>query len=205
MSLSGTLPRPCLFPQGGRAIAWTAMLPSSKGAPVVGLPGRPPHPCLRRRRGLEDLPCDVHPVTQVDPPSRPLAGPRRSRWLHSPPLRAGSTGPSASDLAAIPTLRSPDGPRLAGLTSSPGLFLRSIVPCGRVHSCPFRFPGPDIGEGDAAPPLVPLLPFLPASAAFSSHRSAGLLHPAADLAVHLVAGEGHAPSCALRSRGESTR
>jgi len=36
--------------------------------------------------------------------------------------------------------------------------------------------------------LVPLLPFLPASAAFSARRSAGLLHPAADHGVRQVAG-----------------
>jgi len=36
--------------------------------------------------------------------------------------------------------------------------------------------------------LVPLLPFLPASAAFSAHRSPGLLHPAADHGVRQVAG-----------------
>jgi hypothetical protein len=43
------------------------------------------------------------------------------------PCGEGSTGSSALDLTAFPTLCSPVGPRRVGLTASPGLFLRSIV------------------------------------------------------------------------------
>lgn len=56
----------------------------------------------------------------------------------------------------------------------------------RVHSRPDR--NPIFGSGLPRPGLVPSLPFLWASTAFSAHQLAGLLRPAADHGVRHVSG-----------------
>lgn len=48
------------------------------------------------------------------------------------------------------------------------------------------FRDPRLGDGDAAPSLLPLLPFFPASAVYSAYSLAGLLRPAADPGVQPV-------------------
>jgi len=73
---------------------------------------------------------------------------------------------------------------------------RPLPGCHTFHldasreSCtePTRVGWPPFGSSLPELELVPPLPFLPASAAFSARRFAGLLHPAADHGVRQVAG-----------------
>ena len=87
-------------------------------------------------------------------------------------------------------------------TSSLGVFQRSPPSTSRHASGPGSVLSrePRLGEGDAAPPLLPLLPFFPAAAVFSAWSLAGLLHPAADPGVQPVRDAGRSrawlpPSC----------
>jgi len=110
--------------------------------------------------------------------------PSRSRWRRLSALHRDLSGPGSS-LGVVQ--RSPLR-RHENQLSTPGSH---ALPTACRVALPLLQAGSGMSPFDLSLPrsrYVPLLPFLPASAAFSSCFLAGLLHPAADHEVRQVAG-----------------